>query len=320
MLQRVAKRAPGLARAVWAALPASIALRLQRLTYPIALGPRGGTQILRVPEDAPRREIPSNRRLPDGRPLPSVTIVIAAFAGRLLLEPCLRALLRNTPWSPLEILVIDDGMPEADASWLRAFAQSESGITALRNERSEGFARATNRGLRVARGEILVILNDDTVVGPEWLTRLVAHLVSDPGLGLVGACTNEIGNRAKVETDYSDFFGMERFAEERARLYDGKRMPMDSLALFCAAGPRDALSAVGYLDERYEVGLFEDDDLCLSLRRAGKRLALAEDAFVHHAGQASFGRLGDEEYLRIWAENRKRFEEKWQVKWSPPAK
>jgi GT2 family glycosyltransferase len=94
---------------------------------------------------------------------------------------------------------------------------------------------------------------------------------------------------------------------------------MESVALFCAAARRADLVRAGLLDERYAVGVFEDDDLSLTLRREGRTLAVALDSFVHHVGQASFARLSDAQYLAVREANRRRFEEKWQVRWTPPA-
>ena len=87
--------------------------------------------------------------------------------------------------------------------------------------------------------------------------------------------------------------------------------------MFCAALRRDVLEAVGPLDERFEVGLFEDDDYSARVKEAGYRVALAEDAFVHHFGEASFGELyANGRRGELFEANRRRFEAKWGVSWS----
>jgi GT2 family glycosyltransferase len=87
------------------------------------------------------------------------------------------------------------------------------------------------------------------------------------------------------------------------------------LALFCAAMPRAAFRAVGGLDEGYGRGLFEDDDLACAVRARGGRVGVARDVFVHHYGGAAFSKLPQSQYLRLWWENRRRFERKWKVRW-----
>jgi len=58
--------------------------------------------------------------------------------------------------------------------------------------------------------------------------------------------------------------------------------------------------------------MFEDDDYCRRVRQAGLDLAVARDAFVHHWGRGSFSRMPEEEYRRIYEENRRRYELKWE--------
>jgi hypothetical protein len=86
--------------------------------------------------------------------------------------------------------------------------------------------------------------------------------------------------------------------------------------LFCAAMRRDVFDQVGVLDERFEIGLFEDDDYSERVRAAGYRVVCAEDAFVHHFGEATFGELVPTgRYGELFRANKARFEEKWAVTW-----
>jgi GT2 family glycosyltransferase len=87
------------------------------------------------------------------------------------------------------------------------------------------------------------------------------------------------------------------------------------LTLFCAAMSRELYRALGGLDERYGIGMFEDDDLSEAVRHSGRRVVLAHDVFVHHYGGAAFSRLGDYNYLRLWWSNRRVYEKKWNKTW-----
>jgi GT2 family glycosyltransferase len=80
---------------------------------------------------------------------------------------------------------------------------------------------------------------------------------------------------------------------------------------------RSLVDRIGALDERFGIGLFEDDDFSLRVARDGGRLVCAEDVFVHHWGQASFAALSPAEYDRLIEENRRKFEEKWRLTWEP---
>ncbi len=82
---------------------------------------------------------------------------------------------------------------------------------------------------------------------------------------------------------------------------------------------RDVYERVGALDERFEIGLFEDDDYSPRMREAGLRVVCAEDVFVHHFGEASFGELVPTGRYggALPRRTRRRFEEKWGVTWQP---
>jgi GT2 family glycosyltransferase len=267
------------------------------------------------------------RRLPEARFLapadldavfPKVTIVVVTWKNPELCAACLSAIRRSTPFPALEVIVVDNGSGDGTLAMLQRRAAADPALTVIANPENRGFARGTNQGLSRAKGDYVVMLNDDTVPAPGWLSRLVAHLEAEPRLGLVCPVTNEIGNRARVPVSYRTLAEMEAFAAARAREHAGERRETDTIALFCAAGRRDELARLGFVDERYEIGMFEDDDLSLALRRSGKALSIADDAFVHHVGQASFARLSDAEYLAVWEANRRRFEEKWGTRYVPP--
>ena len=83
------------------------------------------------------------------------------------------------------------------------------------------------------------------------------------------------------------------------------------LALFCVAIPRRVYESVGPLDERFGIGMFEDDDYCRRVRAKGLGVRCARDAFVHHWQMASFRKMPREQYLALFTANKAKFEEKW---------
>jgi GT2 family glycosyltransferase len=247
----------------------------------------------------------------------SSSIVIVAHNGLVFTRLCIESLLANTADSDFEAIVVDNGSDDGTPAYLAKLAERDARVRVVLNGRNMGFAPACNQGLGLAGGEHLVLLNNDTMVPPGWLPRLLRHL-ENPGVGLVGPVTNRIGNEAEVETDYRTWGEFLDFAGRRAEAHAGEWLEVRSPAMFCLAMRRHTFLQVGPLDERYEVGLLEDDDYADRAREAGYQLRCVEDVVVHHFGEASFGRLvPGGEYARILRANQRLYAEKWGRRWEP---
>ena len=137
-------------------------------------------------------------------------------------------------------------------------------------------------------------------------------------MGMAGPVTNSIGNQACIRADYGDIADLPVFAESYTAAHQGVIFEIEMLALFCAAIRRPVYAEIGPLDEQFEMGMFEDDDYAMRLHAHGYRLVCTEEVFIHHWGGAGFHLLGAVRYLEIFSANLERFEEKWQIRWSPP--
>ncbi len=104
----------------------------------------------------------------------------------------------TAPTHDFELIVVDNGSSDGTRAYLAELAERDARVRVLLNGRNMGFAPACNQGLGLALGEHLVLLNNDTMVAPGWLSGLLPHL-RKPGVGLVGPVTNRIGNEAEVD-------------------------------------------------------------------------------------------------------------------------
>jgi GT2 family glycosyltransferase/SAM-dependent methyltransferase/glycosyltransferase involved in cell wall biosynthesis len=248
-------------------------------------------------------------------PLASITVV--SYNNLELTKLCLESILLNTDYPNYEIIVVDNHSSDGTQAYLRYMTSIHENLHILLNPGNHGFAKANNQGLAQAAGEYLVLLNNDTIVPPGWLGRLIRHL-HDLRVGLVGPVTNFVGNEAKINVNYKTWSEMETFARDHTWKNENLVSEIHMLAMYCVALRRDVYETVGPLDEQFGVGLFEDDDYMHRLRQAGYQLLCAQDVFIHHFGQASFIKLiHDGSYDQVFEKNRRHYEQKWDVTWKP---
>jgi len=118
------------------------------------------------------------------------------------------------------------------------------------------------------------------------------------------------------DVPYRELGGMHHFARQWREEHRGQWFTVPKLSGFCLLMKRSVYDAIGGLDERFGLGLFDDDDLAERARRAGFALAVAHDLFVHHFGSRTFAGNGiDAETLLD--ENARRFADKWGLPRTP---
>jgi GT2 family glycosyltransferase len=246
-----------------------------------------------------------------------VAIIIVSYINLDYLKLCLESIWSKTSYPNFEVIVVDNGGRQEIVEYLRSEAVINKRLRVIFNSENLGFARANNIGIRAAvDSEYIVLLNDDTIVTNGWLGRMVGYL-QDDRIGLIGPVTNWAGNEAKIDVDYSGIEGIDEFARRHVRERDGSSFDIKMLAMYCIGIRKSLLNEIGLLDEQFGIGMFEDDDFSLRVRKAGYRVVCAEDIFIHHWGKASFGKLDDSDYDRLFEENRRKFEEKWGQPWQP---
>jgi GT2 family glycosyltransferase len=234
---------------------------------------------------------------------PKASIIIVTYNNLALNRQCLESLYQHTEWPNFEVIVVDNASTDGTAEYLREAERTFPNLRVVLNESDLGFAAANNQGLRLASGEYLALLNNDTAPTRGWLSSLIRHLSADPQIGLIGPAPNEIGNEAKVEAGYESLDELPVWALNYTRRHDGQLFSPPMLDMFCVAMRRSVLEKVGPLDERFGIGMFEDDDYARRLREQGYKLVCARDAFVHHAGSASFKRLSQENYRALFEQS-----------------
>lgn len=249
--------------------------------------------------------------------LPKVSVIVLMWNQGLMTLRCLLSIVERSDYPNLEIILVDNNSkPEESAivtNWLDRISVHK--IKYIRNSENLGFAEGNNVGLREARGDYLVILNNDTEVSPGWIWRSLKHFYRNPNLGILGPSTNNCGNEARVKLrgNPNDWLSevIPRFNFRIPKLIEA-----NTVAFFCVFIPRNVLEKVGMLATEYKRGYFEDDDYCRRVQSMGYKIGIARDIFVHHKLGASFDLLEDSEKTKLFNENKAVYEAKW-GKWVP---
>jgi tetratricopeptide (TPR) repeat protein len=203
------------------------------------------------------------------------------------------------------VVVVDNGSTEDVA-----YEADQNNLEVLRSDSNLGFAHACNRGIRHTHGDFVVILNNDTIVTPGWLERLLWHMEDDPEIGIAGVSTNFAGSVQQIPVTYRTEKELYDFSEN---LYSKKlhqRVAVSKVVGVCMLIRRRILEDIGLFDTRFGLGNYEDDDLCLRARVAGYKVVWAKDVFIHHTGSKTFQAL-DIDYGALLEKNKKKYQNKW---------
>ena len=227
-----------------------------------------------------RRPIPS---VPQPGVPPAASVVMPAAGSLECTRLALESLLANTDDLAYEVVVVSNGSPKELREYLEVLAARNRLLHLIHNERNLGFAAACNQGFRSAEGERLVVLGNDTIVPPGWLSGLMTHL-DDLEIGVAVPTTNCAGGNAQVPAGYRTYEEMLGFARRRNRDHGGNApTDFDRLVTFCAAMRREVWKEAGSFDEGLEVGIF-DEEYENRVRASGHRVVRANDVFVHRFG------------------------------------
>jgi len=224
-----------------------------------------------------------------------LSIVIPHFNRKELLERCLSSIPAGVATLSYETIVVDNGSKDGSPERVK---ERFPDVLLLQNEANEGFSRATNRGLRMAQGEYLLCINNDTVLSPHSLEILVSFMKQHPGAGVSGG---KILNRdgtlqpsarsfPRIETAFfnrssllSRLFPQNPFSR-RYLLTDWdhhsvREVDWVSGSFFLIR--REVLQKVGFFDERFFL-YCEDVDYCRRVKETGYHVFYVPEAQILH--------------------------------------
>lgn len=223
-----------------------------------------------------------------------VSIVVLNWNTLKTTQECLRRVHLKTD-VPYELIVVDNGSSDGSADILRTVPN----IQLIPLPKNLGFAGGNNLGVTKVNGQFLCLLNSDVFVTSGWLRKLL-RCMNGTGADLVGPCTNAAKGRQRYGTRIRGLIPNPFRKTEF----------VDYLSFFCILMRTQFYRDLGGLDERFGLGMFEDDDFCKRAIDAGARLVIDGKTWVWHEGHATIvtNGLSHDELL---VTNRQLFIEKW---------
>jgi GT2 family glycosyltransferase len=258
-------------------------------------------------------------------PLPTTSIIIPSYNGISLTEDCLRALAESLPADFRgEIIVVDDCSTDDTAVRLEAWQQKEPRLRVVRNPQNCGFLVTCNNGASAATGDVIILLNNDTLPQRGWLEPLLRLLRERPDAGAVGGKLvypdgrlQEAGGIVFSDGSAANFGKGEHAVDDPLFNYVRE---VDYVTGALIATRRELFNSLGQLDTRYRPIYYEETDYCFRLREHGYKVYYHPESVVIHLEGVTCGtdlNTGPKRYQLV---NRAKFQERWAeaLKRQPP--
>jgi len=245
-----------------------------------------------------------------------VSIIIPCHNGLAHTSACLQTLRETLPSAfEGEVIVVDDASSDGTGAWLDELASRDSRIKVLRNTKNRGFLRSVTRGAEAAEGDVLLFLNNDTILLPGWLPPLLRIFAERSDAGAVGGRLLYPDGRLQeagglVFADGSAWKLGYGELDPEASIYSYVR-EVDYCSGCLLATPRALFDELGGFDERYAPGFYEDTDYCLAVREHGLRVIYQPECTIVHVEGGTAGTDLERGPKRYQAVNQKKFERKW---------
>ena len=239
------------------------------------------------------------------QPAFDVSIIIPYHNCAAMTRACLESIARHTPRVTFEVILVDDASTEQPQV---ADLKSSLNLRVIRNASRQSYSANNNQAAKEARGELLCLLNNDTLVTPNWLSPMVDLIRREPAIGVLGNKhlfpKTELLHHCGMAYDQTGFpLHMHPHTNPKAPAVNYQR-DVPCVTFACVMIPSRIYAALGGLDEAYKNG-FEDCDFCERARRAGHRITYTPASVIYHFGQSSTGRTDHENA------NAKLFKERW---------
>jgi GT2 family glycosyltransferase len=219
---------------------------------------------------------------------PMVSVVIPNWNGLAHLPTCFAALHAQT-YPIVEIITVDNASTDGSQAYI---AEHHPEVCLIALPENRGFTGACNIGMQAAKGEIVILLNNDTEAAPSWLEEVAAAFERHPEAGMIASKMLLFSQRDTLHTA-GDLYGIDGLPRNRGVWQKDDERFHDERYVFSACGGSSAyrramLDQIGLLDDDFFFSC-EDVDLGWRAQLAGWKCIYAPRAVVYHHLKATGG-------------------------------
>lgn len=242
-----------------------------------------------------------------------LSVCIVTRTAKTILYDCLKSIRENTHTVRFEILVVDNDSRDGTVEMLR---KEFPDVCVIVNDHNAGFTRPSNQALRACQGKYALLLNNDTLVPPGALDRLVEFMEAHPAVGICGPkVLNRDGTLQKqcrrsfaTPWDLFCYFSGLSTLFPKSRLFgrylmtymDGDTLhEADAISGSCMLLRREVMNQIGLLDERF-FAYQEDADYCFRAKQAGWKVYYFPGAQIIHYGGMGGSRINPYRSIIEW--------------------
>lgn len=240
---------------------------------------------------------------------PEATVFIVAYNRLEKTKRCVASVLEYTEGIDYELLLIDNGSEDGTLEYFQSVPYPRKRI--IRITRNLGSQYALNLAMRSFSGRYFVQITNDVVVTKNWLSNLLRCMESDPQIGMVTPGSSNISNLQEIPLVFSSYEEMQKKAAAYNQSDPRKWEQRLRLMTVILVIKRELIEQMGMIDRGFYHD-FGDDDFSVRVRRAGYKLMLCMDTFVHHDHDFRHGEDKDMQKFQISLEKgRKNFTDKY---------
>jgi GT2 family glycosyltransferase len=264
---------------------------------------------------------------------PKLSIIIITYNSEQVIEKCIESIYNSEKRENLfEIVLIDNNSSDNTVKIIEKFRKSN--LKVFYNNKNLGFAKACNQGIRISKEDIILLLNPDTIIQDQAITKSLNFLCSQKSVGIVGCRINYPNGKMQYSCRkfptlsglFSMAFGLDIFFPKNKFLgqfkltnfaYNTiKEVDVVSGAFFLIKG--EVINDIGLLDENYFM-YTEEMDFCFRAKRSDWKICFFSEAEIEHQeGHAAYSEKIDHIMFLQQHKSRRLFLKKHYPKWKTP--